>query len=82
MATLCCSEAFSKIGANIRHGPHDDAQKSTNTVSLDDTTSAKLYAQPGALPAHALDDLIGRVRAVDIDDIHRQIAKGAVEQSA
>jgi len=29
-----------------------------------------LYSQPGALPAPSLDDLIGRVRAVDMDDVH------------
>jgi thioredoxin 1 len=36
-----------------------------------------LYSQPGALPARSLDDLIGQVRAVDMDDVHRQIAKWA-----
>ena len=41
-----------------------------------------LYSQPGALASTSLEDLIGQVRAVDMDDIHRQIAKGAVEQSA
>ena len=41
-----------------------------------------LYSQPGALASASLEDLIGQVRAVDMDDIHCQIAKGAVEQSA
>jgi len=41
-----------------------------------------LYSQPGALPAPSLDDLIGRVRAVDMDDVHRQIADRVSEQSA
>jgi len=41
-----------------------------------------LYSQPGALPAPSLDDLIGRVRAVDMDDVHRQIADQVSEQSA
>ena len=35
------SDACSKIGPNVRHGPHHDAQKSTRTVSFVDTTSAK-----------------------------------------
>ena len=34
-----------------------------------------LYAQPGALPAHALDDLIGKVRELDMDEVRRQIAE-------
>lgn len=33
-----------------------------------------LYAQPGALPAHALDDLISKVRDLDMDEVRRQIA--------
>ena len=34
-----------------------------------------LYAQPGALPAGALDELIGRVRALDMDEVRRVIAE-------
>jgi thioredoxin 1 len=33
-----------------------------------------LYSQPGALPRSALDDLIGQVRDLDMDDVRRQIA--------
>jgi thioredoxin 1 len=38
-----------------------------------------LFSQPGALPAAALDDLIGQVKAVDMEDVHRQIAEHAAE---
>ena len=38
-----------------------------------------LFAQPGALPAHAFDDLITQIRAIDMDDVRRQIAE---EQAA
>jgi len=34
-----------------------------------------LFSQPGALPAHALDDLITQIRAIDMDDVRRQIAQ-------
>jgi thioredoxin 1 len=34
-----------------------------------------LYAQPGALPAPALEELIGKVRAVDMDEVREAIAK-------
>ena len=34
-----------------------------------------IYAQPGALPASALDDLIARAREVDMAKIHEEIAK-------
>jgi thioredoxin 1 len=33
-----------------------------------------LYAQPGALPGNLLDDLIGQVKAVDMDEVRAQIA--------
>ena len=33
-----------------------------------------LYSQPGALPAPMLDDLIGRVRALDMEEVRRSLA--------
>jgi thioredoxin 1 len=33
-----------------------------------------LFAQPGALPGAALDEIIGKVKALDMDDVRRQIA--------
>jgi thioredoxin len=40
-----------------------------------------LGAIPGALPAHALDDIIEKVRAIDMDEVRREIAeKSAPEQ--
>ncbi|WP_416986197.1 thioredoxin family protein [Streptomyces sp. T028] len=38
-----------------------------------------LYAQPGALPPQALDELIGRIRAVDMEDVRRKAAAGSAE---
>jgi thioredoxin 1 len=37
----------------------------------------QVFSQPGALPAHVLDDLIGQVRALDMDDVRRQVAAQA-----
>ena len=34
-----------------------------------------LFSQPGVLPAEALEDLIGQVRALDMDDVRRAIAE-------
>lgn len=39
-----------------------------------------LYSQPGAVPAEALDDLIRQVRAVDMDEVRRQVAEEAAPQ--
>jgi thioredoxin 1 len=37
-----------------------------------------LFSQPGALPVAALEDIIGKVSALDMDDVRKQIA---VEES-
>ena len=34
-----------------------------------------VFNQAGALPAHALEDLIGQVRELDMDEVRRQIAE-------
>jgi thioredoxin 1 len=34
-----------------------------------------VFSRPGALPASALDDLIGQVRALDMDEVHRAVAE-------
>jgi thioredoxin 1 len=34
-----------------------------------------LYSEPGALPAAALEDLIGQVNALDMDEVRRRIAE-------
>src|SRR3954447_22220556 len=40
-----------------------------------------LYAQPGALPAPALDDLIGQVRALDMDEVRKQLTSAGCRRS-
>ncbi|MDX1448956.1 MAG: thioredoxin [Acidimicrobiia bacterium] len=40
-----------------------------------------LYSQPGALPRSALDDLIGQVRELDMDDVRRQIGEAESAQA-
>lgn len=37
----------------------------------------QLFSQPGALPGHALDDLIDQVKATDMDEVRAEIAKQA-----
>ncbi|MGW3104274.1 thioredoxin family protein [Streptomyces sp. NPDC001100] len=36
-----------------------------------------LYAEPGALPPQALEELIGKIRVVDMDDVRRKTAAGS-----
>lgn len=39
-----------------------------------------LYAQPGALPKHMLEDLVEKARALDMDEVRRQIAEQTAAQ--
>ncbi|GHF34383.1 thioredoxin 1 [Amycolatopsis bartoniae] len=39
-----------------------------------------LYAQPGALPAPALEELIGKAREVDMEQVRAEVAKQQQEQ--
>lgn len=40
-----------------------------------------LYSQPGSLPKESLADLIGQVKALDMEAVHRQIAEHEAEGS-
>ena len=33
-----------------------------------------VFARPGLIPGETLDELIGKVKALDMDDVRRQIA--------
>jgi thioredoxin 1 len=37
--------------------------------------SILLFSQPGALPPSALEDLVGQVKALDMTEVHAEIAK-------
>ncbi|MCG8920561.1 thioredoxin [Actinokineospora sp. PR83] len=41
-----------------------------------------LYAQPGALPAPALEDLITQVKAVDMEDVRAKVAEAQAAEEA
>lgn len=40
-----------------------------------------LYAQPGALPGNMLEDLIGQVKALDMDSVRAQIAAQEAQEA-
>jgi thioredoxin 1 len=41
-----------------------------------------LYSQPGALPPETFQDLIGQVKAIDMDDVRRRIAEAQADGEA
>ena len=40
-----------------------------------------LFSQPGALPASALDEVIGQVRSLDMAEVHAKIAEAEAEEN-
>ena len=42
----------------------------------------RLFSQAGLLPAAALDDLVRQVRALDMDDVRKQIAEASASSAA
>ena len=40
-----------------------------------------VFSQAGALPRHALDDLLGRVRDLDMDDVRARVAEAQAARS-
>jgi thioredoxin len=41
-----------------------------------------LFSQPGALQGPMLEELIGKVAELDMDEVHRQVAEQAAEQAS
>ena len=41
-----------------------------------------LFSQPGALPPQALDELVEKVQALDMNEVHAEVAKAQAEQAA
>lgn len=41
-----------------------------------------VFSQPGAMPPAALEDVLGKVVALDMDDVRRQVAAQAPEEGA
>ncbi len=42
----------------------------------------QLFSQPGALPGHALDDLIDQVKTIDMDEVRAEVAKQAADSDS
>jgi thioredoxin 1 len=41
-----------------------------------------VFAQPGALPSSLLEELIGKIEALDMDDVRRRVAQADAEAEA
>lgn len=66
---------FAKIDTEAEPQLAGAAQISSIPTIMAFRDGVLVYAQPGALPAAGLEDLIQRVRDLDMEDVRRQIAE-------
>lgn len=71
--------AFAKIDTEVEPGLARAFQIMSIPTLMVFRERVLVFSQPGALPAAALEDLIAQVRALDMADVHRQVAE---EQAA
>jgi thioredoxin 1 len=71
---------FAKVDTEAEPGLAAAFQVSSIPTLMIVRDQVVLYARPGALPEHALEELIAQARAVDMDEVRERIADQ--EQSA
>jgi thioredoxin 1 len=62
---------FAKIDTEANPGLSATAGITSIPTLMAFRENVLVYAQPGALPLPALEELIGKVRALDMDEVHR-----------
>ncbi|MFI0422764.1 thioredoxin [Spongiactinospora gelatinilytica] len=65
---------FGKIDTDAESGLAEGFEISSIPTIMAIRDGIVVYAQPGALPAPALEDLIGQVKALDMDAIRAELA--------
>jgi thioredoxin 1 len=66
---------FAKIDTEAEQGLAAQAQITSIPTLMAFRDQVLVFAQPGAMPAAALEQVIEAVRALDMDDVRRQIAE-------
>jgi thioredoxin 1 len=66
---------FGKIDTEAQPGLSQGFEISSIPTIMAIRDGIVVFAQPGALPAPALEDLIGQVRALDMDSIRAELAE-------
>jgi thioredoxin 1 len=66
---------FAKVDTEAEQSLAAQAQISSIPTLMAFRDGILLYAQPGALPAAALDDLIDQVRKLDMEQVREEVAK-------
>jgi len=68
---------FAKIDTEAEQGLAGGANIRSIPTLMVFRENVLVFSQAGALPAHALDDLISQVRALDMTKVHAQVAERA-----
>jgi thioredoxin 1 len=66
---------FAKVDTEAEQALAAQAQISSIPTLMAFRDGILLYAQPGALPEAALTDLIGQVKALDMEQVRAEVAK-------
>ena len=73
---------FGSVNTEEQHQLASAAQVSSIPTLMAFREGILVFAQPGALPPAALDQLIRAVRELDMDDVRRQVADQSAQQTA
>ena len=68
---------FAKVDTEAERGLAAGMQISSIPTLMAFRDGVLLYAQPGAMPAPALEQLVTAIRDVDMEDVRRQLAERA-----
>ena len=71
---------FAKIDTEAQHAIAGALEIRSIPTLMIFRDGIQLFSQPGALPGHALDDLIGRVKAIDMDEVRAEIARQGLDE--
>lgn len=72
---------FAKVNTEVEQGIAGHFQIRSIPTLMIFREKVIIYAQPGALPAGAFDDLIARAKEVDMAQVHAEIAKEESSQA-
>lgn len=73
---------FAKIDTEAEQALSSAVQISSIPTMMAFRDGILLYAQPGALPAEALDQIIDQVKALDMEEVKREVAAQEAEDEA
>jgi thioredoxin len=73
---------FGKVDTEAEHGLAGMAGIMSIPTLMVFREGVLVFSQPGALPAAALEDLIAQVRALDMAEVHRQVAEERAANAA